>query len=131
MPKIDDYSQNVTVPKIKSLTSNSTCLKMKMSEVITGNGMLVHDRQLQQRYHLPRRLRCEGSILVIFKNVYLCKNINSRIATEMSPPVVMEICVIFLIHLQASEPENGADGKVSLPNNIIIIFPLFALLLPF
>ena len=129
MPKIDDYSQNVTVPKIKSLTSNSTCLKMKMSEVITGNGMLVHDRQLQQRYHLPRRLWCEGSILVMFKNVYLCKNINSRIATEMSPPVVMQICVIFLIHLQASE--NGADGKVSLPNKIIIILPLFALLLPF
>ena len=54
-----------------------------------------------------------------------------RIATEMSPPVVMQICVIFLIHLQASEPENGADGKVSLPNKIIIILPSFALLLPF
>ena len=47
----------------------------------------------------------------------------------MSPPVVMQICVIFLIHLQASEPENGADGKVSLPNKIIIILPSFALLL--
>ena len=53
-----------------------------------------------------------------------------RIATEMSPPVLMEICVIFLIHLQAS-PENGADGKVTLPNWIIIILPSFALLLPF
>jgi len=30
---------------------------------------------------------------------------------------------------QASEPENGADGKVSLPNKIIIILPSFALLL--
>ena len=53
-----------------------------------------------------------------------------RFAIEMSPPVVLQICVIFLIHLQASpDTKNGADGKVSLPNKIIIILLSFALLL--
>ena len=81
--------------------------------------MLVHERELQQKYYQANQL-WTGAIFnqIMFKMFKMFKMWN--VLLQKMPPIVMQTSRH--VYVQAEpEPENGADGKVSLWNKIMIV----------